>query len=134
MFRPVSNHRGPSPSQWDLERRGFSRYRNADSYILTKLRYDQIPSPLEGINSIQWIIEFACVKVFASDPEAFTFRRERCIYAGEIMSVEFAWWPANIRVCCRACYFDTAQGVLESLVPETLWLCMGIYQNGAKRS
>lgn len=43
MFRiGRSNHRGPTPSQWDLERRGFSRYRNADSYILTKLRYDHL--------------------------------------------------------------------------------------------
>lgn len=70
MFRRRPIVDGPRPR--DLGRRGFSRYRNADSYILTKLRYDW-PGPSRDREEhrgelLSWR---ACwSKVFATDPGA----------------------------------------------------------------
>lgn len=75
----VPNHRRPNPiSMGSLDRRGFSRYRNADSYILTKLRYDHLSPFKQGINSIGELLSSRASRSSARvTPKAFTFTREK---------------------------------------------------------
>lgn len=121
----VPNHRRPNPiSMGSLDRRGFSRYRNADSYILTKLRYDHLSPFKQGINSIGELLSSRASRSSARvTPKAFTFTRERCIYAGEIMSLEFN----NIRIC----YFDANTRCISKFGNRNfMTMCMCICQKG----